>query len=138
MIAYADTSVVLRYILGESGIYPNLEKLERIYSSELMRVEALRALDRLRIQAGWPIQETALRIQLLHSFLSSVEEIPLQKSILQRAADPFPTVVKTLDALHIASASLLKMHLKKSVLFLTHDAQQGLAATAADLDAKGF
>ncbi|MBI5298790.1 MAG: type II toxin-antitoxin system VapC family toxin [Deltaproteobacteria bacterium] len=136
--SFLDTSILLRHILGEPNAYQKLKQFDKIYASELTRVEALRTIDRLRIQNRWPQEEVALRIRLLTAFSASVEIIPLQPAILRRASDPFPTTVGTLDALHIATALLIQIQLNKSLLFLTHDTRQGLAAVASGMDAEGF
>lgn len=136
--AFLDTSILLRHILGEPDAYQKLERFDKIYASELNRVEALRTIDRLRIQNRWPQEEVALRIRLLTAVSASMEIIPLQPAILRRASDPFPTTVGTLDALHIATALLIQTQLNKTLLFLTHDIRQGHAAVASGLEAEGF
>jgi len=49
MTIYLD-SVVLRALLGDGRPLPEWGSWERAYSSELMGVEARRALDRLRLE----------------------------------------------------------------------------------------
>lgn len=137
-IAFLDTSVTLRRILAERGAYPFLDKFDRLFASELMRVEALRCLDRLRIQEKWPQEEIALRIRLLTAAGALISFVPIQPPILRRASEPFPAIVGTLDAIHIATALLVQEQLKKTLLFLTHDRKQGIAAQAAGLEAEGF
>lgn len=136
--AFLDTSVILRHILGEKGAYRHLDAFGDLYASELMRVEALRAMDRLRIQGAWPPEEVALRVRLLTAACAFVSLIPIQPPILRRASEPFPTSVGTLDAIHIATAILVEEQIKKPLLFLTHDTRQGLAAVASGLEANGF
>jgi hypothetical protein len=69
-----------------------------------------------------------------HDELMAVEEalgqIALTKTVLRRAAMPMPTVVKTLDALHLATAILLRESREGSLVFASHDVQQLLAARA--------
>ena len=71
--AFLDTSILLRHILGEPDAYQKLERFDKIYASELNRVEALRTIDRLRIQNRWPQEEVALRIRLLTAVSASME-----------------------------------------------------------------
>lgn len=131
--AYIDTSIVLRTILGEKASYKKLGNINHLYSSSLLRVEASRTLHRLHIQDSWDDQEIAIRTLLLQRMLESIEEIPLQPAILKRASEPFSIVIKTLDALHISSALLLNDFLKASLVFLTHDSKQALAAQSCGL-----
>ncbi|MFH0800141.1 MAG: PIN domain-containing protein [Pseudomonadota bacterium] len=136
--AFLDTSIVLRHILGERGARAGLEKFDKLYASEILRVEALRALDRLRISGRWPEEEVALRVRLLTATGAAISWVPIQPAILRRASEPFPTVVGTLDAIHIATALLLREQIKKQFIFLTYDLRQGIAAEAAGLEASGF
>jgi hypothetical protein len=54
----------------------------------------------------------------------------LTRPILRRAALPMPTVVKTLDAIHLASALLFQERTGESPTFATHDHQQATCARA--------
>lgn len=134
---YVDSSVILHLALGEKGAYP-LHKASRVFASELLWVECGRTLDRLRLQDRWDTGETVARVKILHVILDTLQRIPIDKKILKRAAEPFPTIIKTLDALHLASALRLQDHLGQPVLFVTHDIRQGLAATACGLQTEGY
>lgn len=58
----------------------------------------------------------------------SIGVVGLTRTVLLRAALPMATPVRTLDAIHLASALMLRERLKKPLVFATHDAQQALAA----------
>lgn len=60
----------------------------------------------------------------------------LSRTILERAADPFPTHVATLDALHLASAIELRA-VAGDLAFATHDSQLASAARALDFTVRG-
>lgn len=137
MITYIDTSIIVRHLLGEPAPYP-IERFREGYTSEIARIEALRAIDRLRIQAQWTAEMVMDRIRVLTALMATLKEVPLQQPILRRAAEPFPTIVKTLDAIHLATALLTAAQLSKLLVFLTHDRQQGIAAMAAGLTVEGF
>lgn len=136
--AFLDTSIVLRHILGEPHSYPGIEKFKKLFASELVRVEALRAIDRLRIRNAWPEEEVATRVRLLTAVGSVIHMIALQPPILHRASEPFSTIVGTLDALHISTALLTELQVGEPMLFLTHDRRQGLAAEVAGMETKGW
>lgn len=136
--AFLDSSVLIRHILNEPRSYPQIEKFVNLYASELLRVEVLRTIDRLRIQRAWAGSEVATRIRLFTALSAGIEFISIQQPILRRAAEAFPTVVGTLDAIHIATALLTQNQLRKELLFLTHDSKQGIAAQAAGLESQGF
>jgi predicted nucleic acid-binding protein len=114
MRAYLDSSVVLRVVLGEQGRLSQWSRLSDPVSSEITRVECLRVLDRLRLAAGMDDRELA-----------------------RRRASPFPTQLRTLDALHLASA-LLMWGRYPELRFATHDSDLGLAAAAQGLHIIGL
>ena len=135
---FVDTSVILRFILGEARSYPNLHQFKAIYASELLRVEALRVIDRIRIHHHLPDQEVSERIGLLRATCAAINEIPIQRPILRRSSEPFPIVVGTLDAIHLATAQLAAEQLGNPFLFLTHDTKQAQAAISIGFDVEGI
>ena len=137
MIAYVDSSVVLRIVLGQPDPLPEWSRLERAISSELLRVECLRTIDRLRIRAGLDDRTVADRRGALLETIEAIDLVALDASILSRAAEPFPTLVRTLDALHLASALAIREELP-SLVFFTHDVTLGLAAAATGFDVWGL
>ena len=50
MTLYLDTSVVLRALIGDGDALPEWDRWERADSSELMGIEARRAIDRLCLE----------------------------------------------------------------------------------------
>ena len=58
-------------------------------------------------------------------------------AVLRRAALPMATAVKTLDAIHLASALLLHERHVPALTFATHDRQQA-AARALGFDVTGI
>ncbi len=50
MIAYVDSSVLLRIVLGQPGALHKWRAIKTAVSSRLAEVECLRALDRLRLR----------------------------------------------------------------------------------------
>lgn len=56
----------------------------------------------------------------------------LLPAVLSRAIEPFPVPVRTLDALHLASAHFLKTRDRK-LSFATYDDSLGVAAKALNL-----
>jgi len=127
---YLDTSAVLRVVLGQPERLESWGRWEKAYASEILGVEARRAIDRLRLEGALDDEGVARA----HEDLAGVEEalgsILLTRPVLRRAALPMPTVVKTLEAIHLASALLFDERRGARLVFATHDAQQGLAARA--------
>ena len=75
------------------------------------------------------MREVALRREAVLEQIDAFELISLDPAILERAAEPFPTAVGTLDALHLASALLVHAELP-DLRFATHDRQLAVAARA--------
>jgi len=129
MIAYVDTSVLLRIVLGEPNPLREWRKIERALSSELIRVEALRSVDRARVVLRLDDAEVAERRAGLLEVLSGFRLAHIDSLVLARAADPFPTLIRTLDAIHLATADLAR-RTTKDLVFATHDQELGTAARA--------
>lgn len=121
--------MVLGHILGESGRALRFKTQPEIYTSELTHIECLRTLDRLRILNRWTDKEIVFRLEKLQEMNEYFNEVPLHSSILKRAGMPLSVPVKTLDALHLATALQVADEIKAELVFLTHDAQQRMAAT---------
>jgi len=136
MKVYLDTSVVLRILFGERNPLPKWGQWTIAYSSRIWHTEALRAVDRTRLMAAIDdsqVVQLRRNIELIHSVLHI---IPLSERILARAGDSFPTVIGTLDAIHLATA----LHIRDTAgidVFLTHDTQLAAAASAAGFTVEG-
>lgn len=129
MIVYLDTSVLLRRVLGEAGGLRQWRSIEIALSSELIIVEALRTIDRARLRLGLDDTEVAARRSDVLGALAALHLVPLVRRVLDRAAEPFPTLLGTLDAIHLATATLLREE-RPTLVFATHDLELGRAARA--------
>ena len=138
MKAYLDTSVILRKLLGEPGALKEWGHWDEGLTSELTRVEAQRALDRLRLQGSLDDGEVSEKMRLLREILETADQIALDAAILDRASQSFPTVIGTLDAIHLSSALLYLEHKNEKLIFMTHDHRLGLAAQALGFDTRGL
>jgi len=133
MIAYLDSSVLLRVVLGQPGALPQWSEIERGVASRLVEVECLRTLDRLRLIAGLDDREIADRREAVYRLLDSLELIELTRPVLARASQPMPVTLGTIDAIHLASA-LMWGELEGSPLAMaTHDQLLATAARASGL-----
>jgi predicted nucleic acid-binding protein len=130
MITYVDSSVLLRIVLGEKGALKQWSKITTAISSEVIRLECLRTLDRARIRLGIADGEIAKRrADVLHR-LDAFRLIRLDERVLERAAQPLPTVVGSLDAIHLTSA-IMAQSIVPDFVFATHDGQLAMAARAS-------
>ena len=129
MNLYVDTSVLLRVVLNEPGVLREWKNSRRWISSQLIRTECLRTIDRARVQFSLPDEDVADRRAAVLDHLRAFDLIIVDTTILERAADPFPTAVGTLDALHLASAVAARA-VTPDLVFATHDHELGVAARA--------
>lgn len=136
MTAYVDTSVILRILLREPNPVDVWGKWQRAFSSNLWRVEALRTVDRLRLSGELSDQEVADLVRDIRVVHETLAIHPLTERILRRASETFPTVVGTLDAIHLATALAIR-EVEPIDLLLTHDTQLGTAARSLGFSVLG-
>jgi predicted nucleic acid-binding protein len=137
VIVYLDTSVVLRVLLRQPRPLAAWARWDRAYASELLHIEACRVIDRLRLDGALDDDGVAGAREALTRIERTIGSIPLSRPVLDRAASPMATAVKTLDALHLASALLLRERRAIVPVFATHDPQQARAARALGMDCVG-
>ncbi len=138
MIAYLDTSVLLRVLLGQQPVLKEWGAWERAYTSELSGVEARRVIDRLRLDGALDDDGVVAAQERLTDLEASIGRIRLSRVVLRRASLPMATAVKTLDALHLAAALLFQERRGSSMVFATHDTRQATAARALGFTCIGF
>jgi hypothetical protein len=137
VILYLDTSTVLRVLLGQRPALAGWANWEAAYSSELLRIEARRAIDRLRLAGALDDAGVADAGTELARIERTIGFVRLGRRILDRAAQPMATAVRTLDAMHLASALALRERRADDLLFATHHARQALAARAHGVTSVG-
>lgn len=137
MIIYLDTSVVLRVLLRQAGALASWDQWSEAYSSEILKVEARRVIDRLRLESFLDDEGVAGAHDDLAQIERAIGFIGLTEGVLKRAAGPMPTIVKTLDSIHLASALVFAERRKEAPVFATHDHQQSIAARALGLGCVG-
>ena len=136
MNVYVDSSVVLRIVLGEPRALPVWRRIRRAISSQLVTLECLRSIDRARIRLALDDAEVAERRASVREVLDGIDMVPIDSAVLERAADPFPTTLGSLDAIHLASALLARAHLQDLQL-ATHDVELATAARAVGFKVLG-
>ena len=138
MIAYLDSSVLLRVILGQRDKLRARKSIERGVASALVQVECLRTLDRLRLRAGLSDEDLAERRQTVFRIIDETEVVEPSMVVLDRAARPFPTELGTLDAIHLATALMWREARGEEIIMATHDRALGTAARASGLQVVGL
>src|SRR5262249_39741615 len=138
VIAYVDTSALLRVVLREAGALDDLRTYDGLVSSELIAVESARTIDRLRTQGALTMDEAAERIGLVNEWLEALDLVLLRPPVLSRASEPMPMPLGTLDAIHLATALLWRDRIGPLSQLVTHDAALGAAARGFGFDVRGI
>ena len=122
---YLDSSALLK-LLFEEAESAALEGwlTERagtpILSSELVKVEVVRATRRLNPQV----------LPAARGLIAQLDHIPITGALLDEAADVGDASLRSLDAIHLASAVSLSVEL---ITFVAYDSRLATAARAAGL-----
>lgn len=118
---YLDTSVALAELFAEDHRPPRSLWNEPLVASRLLAYELW-----TRVHARGLAKDHGDRVRRLLGQVSMVELAP---PVLERALDPFPAPVRTLDALHLATIEFLRRS-HQSVRLATLDARLAAAARA--------
>jgi hypothetical protein len=118
-VIYVDSSVALAHLLAEDKSPPASLWDETLVSSRLLEYEMWNRLHarRLATSHGELARELLQRLALLE----------LAPPVLARALEPFPTQVRTLDALHLASIEFLREQ-RQDVTLASYDMRMVVAA----------
>jgi len=137
LIAYVDASVLLRVALGQPNALPEWKQIRQGVASALVTTESLRTLDRLRLRAKLNDSEIALRRATILRLIGSLELVEVDTTVLERAAQPMPTELGTLDAIHLATALLWNEMTQSHLVMTTHDNALAIGARAHGLSVLG-
>ena len=136
MTTYVDSSVLLRILLSQPDHLPTWSEIASAVSSELVKVETLRTIDRVALRGGLDADTVSERRTAALALIGAMTLVPIGSAVLERAGDPFPTSLGTLDAIHLATAVLLRADLP-DLEFATHDAELSLAARSIGFEVHG-
>lgn len=136
MNIYIDSSVLLRVVLGEPARLDVWSKIESPVSSELIRLECLRTIDRAKVRFALNDKSVAQQRAAVIEMIDAFTLISLDSLVLERASDPFPTSLGTLDAIHLATALLARQEFEELEL-ATHNDELATAARAVGFRVSG-
>ena len=91
----------------------------------------------VRLQQALDDATRAESMKQIEILCDEIHLAALEPEILDRAADAFPTVVRTLDALHLATALMWRTRLGAPLTVLTHDTQMAIAARSLGFPVAG-
>lgn len=121
-VLYIDASAALKLVVEEPESWALADALagDQLISSEICRVELGRALRRLGLGQGAE--------RLVRGVVERIELLRLDDQILDRAGELGPNDLRTLDAIHLASALAIGRELDAVV---TYDRRLAAAAEGA-------
>jgi uncharacterized protein len=99
-VIYLDSSVALAQVLVEDRVPQERLWQETLVSSRLIEYEVWTRIHAKKLGASHGDEVRAL--------LARISLIELAPPVLARTLEPFPTPVRTLDALHLASMDFLR------------------------------
>jgi predicted nucleic acid-binding protein len=99
-VIYLDSSVALAHLFGEGRSPPASLWREPLTSSRLLEYEVWNRINARKLAR--PLGDDA------RTLLGRVSLIAPSPSVLERALEPFPVSVRTLDAMHLASMEFLR------------------------------
>ena len=131
MVAYLDSSVVLRHVLKGDNALRHAMQCDSAISSELLEIECRRVLHRCRMQAELDDERFIIALDRLATVLAGIDLLHLGAAVKHRAMESFPTTLKTPAALHLASAVVWSGHNPgNQLLVYSHDNQFNNCAKA--------
>lgn len=137
MIAVIDSSVLLRKLFGGPESLAEWADITEAYASRILLLEVGRVIDKCRLGGQINDEEVDHLHQEARRAQRSIEILALSDAILKTAAGTMPTVLGSLDAIHLATALELWRHLGEAPTLATHDAQLGRAARASGIRVVG-
>ena len=138
MNCYVDSSVLIRKLFSEPDDLKEWPKIKVSFSSRILRLECLRTYDRWKVRNQALPAEIAAKHSELTELMRSVSLLPLTVRILERAEQPCPVSLASLDAIHLATALFWREKHGDDFTFATHDQELGLAAKAYGLNVIGL
>lgn len=121
---YVDTSVLLAHLLDEQRQPPASLWSESLVTSRLTHFETWVNLHARGLGAS--------HAEASREVLARLGVVELHPLATQRALEPFPVVIRTLDALHLSAIDYLRSQ-RQQVTLATYDSRLATAAEALDI-----
>lgn len=125
---YLDSSAVLRLLEDDRGASELQGSVAT--SSALVEVETHRAIERARLAGDLDDLELARKRRELASLLDNLHLFPVSDEVIVGARAPSPIAISTMNAVHVATASVISNE-GGEFEFWTYDPDQAAAALAA-------
>jgi len=138
VIAYAESSAVLRWLFNEPAgeeIIDHLRGARKVVCSRLTLIECQRAVRRAAAESRMSEADLGDLRAVLAQAAARWAVVELSRDVAERAAARFPVEpVRTLDAVHLASAIDIQDAMGIPLPFITADERQLAAARDCKLE----
>jgi uncharacterized protein len=99
-VIYLDSSVALAYLLAEDRYPSDVLWQQQIVSSRLLECEVWNRINARRLQSSHG--------EAVRGLIGRIAIIEMVPPVLQRALEPFPAPVRTLDGIHLAAIEFIR------------------------------
>ncbi len=139
MTTYIDSSVLVRLVAGQARPLDDWASIAAPVASTLIEVETPRAIDRLRRDGELTERASVQAWSRGRGALRAFRLMDIDAAVRFRAGGPFALPVRSLDAIHLASALLWQeAHPEAELVVATHDERLARAAQAHGLTVIGW
>ena len=111
-VFYLETSAALTWLFGEpeaSELIDTINGADLIVTSDLLRIETVRAIKRALHEKLITLEQRETLIQTFRDYLKSCFRMSIDESVVTGATEDFPVEpVRSLDAIHLSVASEYK------------------------------
>ena len=136
---FLESSVIVRVVVGQPRPLANWRDIMLPMASALVEIEVPRAIDSLRRGGKLTEAEAAKAAAEGREVMRACKLIEIAAAVRLRAAGPFAVPLRSLDAIHVATALLYReRHPEEAFSFATHDERVARAAQAHGLTVIGW
>lgn len=125
MTVYAETSAVLRWLFAEAGgeaLRAVLASADKVAASRLALIETRRVVRRAEREGRLPAARAVDVLAVFAQAASTWAILEVTEEVARRAEEAFPSEpVRTLDAIHLASALFLRQSFPDLVVVSADD-----------------
>jgi len=140
VIAYLDTSVILRIVLKEPDELREWNEIRHGVTSELTVVECHRGLYRAHSHGRLDSGALDLAMNYADQILGRLSVVNITPELLAKASGTIPGLLGALDAIHLVSAILFRdrqANNERPILLATHDLALARVAATTNFDVLG-
>ena len=139
MIAYIDSSVLLRIVLRQPSPLEDWDNLTVGVASQLIAVECYRAIDQMWHRGDLTQEDVTEKRTIIGTFVKRLDLWEIDSTILELSSQPLPTPLATLDSIHLSTAMLYRAAHRDDgqLYFATHDVALARAARAMHFNVIG-